>query len=64
MDETFKPDGPAVGVELAGGTIVHPLAWMSLSGLPQIRPDRDTRGYYNAKGQRVWLNVFPDVTLP
>lgn len=63
-NQVFKPDGPAIGVELAGGRVVHPLAWMSLSGLPQARPDRDTRGYYNARGQRVWLNVFPTVTLP
>jgi len=63
-DEVFTPDGPAIGVELAGGRIVHPLAWMSLSGLPQAYPDRDTRGYFNARGRRVWLNVFPDVTLP
>jgi hypothetical protein len=63
-DETFTPDGPAIGVELAGGQIVHPRAWMSLSGLPQSTPDRDTRGYFDARGQRVWLNVFPDVTLP
>ena len=63
-DEVFTPDGPAIGVELAGGRIVHPLAWMSLSGLPQSHPDRDTRGYFNARGRRVWLNVFPDVTLP
>jgi hypothetical protein len=63
-DQSFHPDGPAVGVELPGGRVVHPLAWMSLSGLPQTRPDRDTRGYLDARGRRVWLNVFPDVTLP
>jgi hypothetical protein len=36
---------------------------MSLSGLPQTAPDRDTRGYFDARGQRVWVDVFPDVTL-
>lgn len=63
-DEVFTPSGPAIGVELPGGEIVHPLAWMSLSGRPQSRPDRDTRGYFDARGRRVWLNVFPDVALP
>ncbi|MDQ6936807.1 MAG: hypothetical protein M3140_03715, partial [Actinomycetota bacterium] len=63
-NQVFHPDGPAIGVELPGGVVVHPLAWMSLSGLPQSRPDRDTRGYYDARGRRVWLNVYPDVTLP
>ncbi len=60
----FHPDGPAIGAELSGGQVVHPLAWMSLSGLPQVRPDRDTRGYFDARGQRVWLDDFPEVTLP
>jgi hypothetical protein len=63
-NQVFTPSGPAIGVELADGQIVHPLAWMSLSGLPQSRPDRDTRGYFDARGRRVWLNVFPDVSLP
>jgi hypothetical protein len=31
---------------------------MSLSGLPQVRPDRDTRGYFDSRGHRVWLDVF------
>ena len=39
-------------------SVVHPRLWMSLSGLPQRRPDRDTRGYIDARGRRVWLNVF------
>jgi hypothetical protein len=52
---------PASAVELADGQIVHPRVWMSLSGLPQRRPDRDTRGYFDARGRRVWLDVFPDV---
>jgi hypothetical protein len=34
---------------------------MSLSGLPQAAPDRDTRGYFDAAGQRVWLDVYPDI---
>jgi len=62
-DTTFTGDGEAVGVELADATVVHPASWMSLSGLPQVRPDRDTRGYINASGHRVWLDVFPDLSL-
>jgi hypothetical protein len=52
---------PAGAVELASGRVVHPRVWMSLSGLPQRRPDRDTRGYFDPRGNRVWLDVFPDV---
>jgi hypothetical protein len=63
-DKVFHPAGPAVAVELAGGTIAHPAAWMSLSGLPQVAPDRDTRGYFDPSGSRVWLEVFPDLNLP
>jgi hypothetical protein len=51
-------------VELASGKVVHPLAWMSLSGLPQAAADRDTRGYFDARGRRVWLDVFPDLGVP
>jgi hypothetical protein len=54
----FHFAGRAVGVALKGGRVVHPHVWMSLSGLPQRRPDRDTRGYIDARGRRVWLNVF------
>jgi hypothetical protein len=55
---TFHYAGRAVGVALAGGRVVHPRQWMSLSGLPQRRPGRDTRGYIDARGRRVWVNVF------
>jgi hypothetical protein len=48
----------AVAVRFAGGRVVKPRAWMSLSGLPQTAPDRDTRGYFDARGRRVWLDVF------
>jgi hypothetical protein len=54
---------PAVGVYVSGGRIVRPRAWMSLSGLPQTTPDRDTRGYFDARGRRVWLDVFGDLPL-
>lgn len=60
VDQTFRYAGRAVAVRLASGVKVKPRAWMSLSGLPQQRPDRDTRGYIDAHGSRVWLDVFPD----
>jgi hypothetical protein len=60
-DTTFTAASkPATGVELADGRRVRPRAWMSLSGLPQGVPDRDTRGYFDARGRRVWLDVFPN----
>ena len=49
---------PARSVRLANGRHVTPTVWMSLSGLPQRVPDRDTRGYFDARGHRVWLDVF------
>jgi hypothetical protein len=58
-DTTFHPAAPATAVELADGTVVRPRAWMSLSGLPQTAPDRDTRGYFDRAGNRVWLDVYP-----
>jgi hypothetical protein len=59
LDTQFHSTGPARAVELANGKVVHPRVWMSLSGLPQRRPDRDTRGYFSSAGQRIWLDVFP-----
>jgi hypothetical protein len=61
-DTVFSPaPHPASAVELATGTVVHPHVWMSLGGLAQRHPDRDTRGYFDARGHRVWLDVFPNV---
>ena len=60
VDQAFHYAGRAVAVVLANGKRVKPLAWMSLSGLPQSMPDRDTRGYFDSRGRRVWLNVFPN----
>ncbi len=60
LDQVFKPARHAVAVELSDGKVVHPAAWMSLSGLPQRKPDRDTRGYFDKRGNRVWLDVFYD----
>jgi hypothetical protein len=59
-DATFTARGPAVGVAATGGAVVRPRRWMTLSGRPQARPDRDTRGYFDARGRRVWLDVFPN----
>jgi hypothetical protein len=61
VDMTFHASGRATGVKLANGKVIHPSLWMSLSGLPQRQADRDTRGYFDALGRRVWLDVFPDV---
>jgi hypothetical protein len=58
-DTQFHATGPANAVKLSNGQVIHPQVWMSLSGLPQARPDRDTRGYFDQAGQRVWLDVFP-----
>jgi hypothetical protein len=64
LDKTYRPSGPAIGVELKGGTVVHPARWMDLHGRPQRHPDRTTRGYFARSGARVWLDVFPGVRLP
>jgi hypothetical protein len=49
---------PATAVQLKDGKRIKPAAWMSLSGMPQKHPDRDTRGYFDRKARRVWLDVF------
>jgi hypothetical protein len=59
VETAFSAAGAGVtGVRLATGARVRPLMWMSLSGLPQRAPDRDTRGYFDRRGRRVWLDVF------
>jgi hypothetical protein len=62
VDTQFVASRPARAVRLSSGNTVRPRVWMSLSGLPQRHPDRDTRGYFDARGHRVWLDVFPNVT--
>jgi hypothetical protein len=59
-DKTFNADGPAVAVYVPGTGVVHPAEWLDLLGRPQATPDRDTRGYIDAHGHRVWLDTFPD----
>ena len=51
-------------MELGDGSVVTPTSWMSLSGRAQATPDRNTRGWIDANGQRHWLDVFADVTPP
>ena len=57
-DQTFRLRRSGVRRAARQRTVVAPAAWMSLSGLPQRTPDRDTRGYFDAGGRRVWLDVF------
>ena len=64
VDTLFNPSGSAVSVWVvdgAGGHVVVPAAWMSLSGRPQTAPDRNTRGWLDASGTRHWLDVWPDI---
>jgi hypothetical protein len=61
-DTTFAADGPAVAVWIPGQGVVHPAQWMDLLGRPQNTPDRNTRGYFDAHGNRHWLDVFPGIS--
>jgi len=61
VDKAYQPDGPAIAVFLPGEGIVQPQTWMSLDGRPQTTPDRNTRGYFDSAGNRVWLDVWPEV---
>jgi hypothetical protein len=62
VDTTYQPGGPATAVFTADDGVVAPQTWMSLDGRPQAAPDRNTRGYLDAAGNRVWLDVWPEVT--
>jgi hypothetical protein len=61
VDTTYQPAGPATAVFVPGEGVVAPATWMSLDGRPETAPDRNTRGYFDAAGKRVWLDVWPDV---
>jgi len=58
VDTSYVPAGPANGIFVQGEGNVTPTAWMSLSGRRQSAPDRNTRGYFDSRGNRVWLDVF------
>lgn len=67
------PDGGAIGVvaRLHGrlvryllrpshlGSVRRGVRWMDLEGLPQRRPDQETRGVILPNGRRIWLDVYP-----
>jgi predicted acyl esterase len=58
----FAADGPAVAVWEPGRGVVAAARWLDLGGRPQAVPDRNTRGYLDARGRRHWLDVFADIT--
>jgi hypothetical protein len=62
VDQTYHPDGPATAVFIPGQGVVAPSTWMSLDGRPQSVPDRNTRGFFDAAGNRTWLDVWPAVS--
>jgi hypothetical protein len=55
---SFAFDGPARAVWEPGKGVIRPAEWMDLLGRPQKTADRNTRGYFDASGQRHWLDVF------
>jgi hypothetical protein len=61
-DTVYQANGPAIAVFVPAYGVVQPTQWLALDGRPQSTPDRNTRGYIDASGQRIWLDVFPDVT--
>ena len=61
VDMTYQPNGPATGVFIPPHGRAHPKVWMALDGRPQSTPDRNTRGYFDKAGNRVWINVFPNL---
>lgn len=61
VDQTYQASGPATAVFAPDLGVVQPQQWMSLDGRPQNTPDRNTRGFFDAAGERVWLDVFPEV---
>jgi hypothetical protein len=64
VNTTFTATGTAIAVQLAGGSVVTPASWMSLSGTHQSVPDRNTRGWIDNNGQRHWLDVFAEPVAP
>lgn len=62
LDRTYQPAGPATAVFVPGEGVFEPRSWIALDGRAQGTPDRNTRGFLDAAGNRVWLDVWPDVT--
>jgi hypothetical protein len=58
VDTTFDFAGRAKRVWIPGRGSVKPKAWMSLDGRRQDKATRNTRGYFDKRGERVWLDVF------
>jgi hypothetical protein len=61
VETTFDFAGRAKRVWIPKRGTVKPNAWMSLDGRRQARPTRNTRGYFSARGKRVWLDVFDEL---
>ena len=61
VDTTYQPDGPATAIFVPGDGVTDPETWMSLDGRRQDKATRNTRGYFNKRGDRVWLDVFEDL---
>lgn len=64
VDRVHGGSEPAVGVWTPGGGVARPTSWMTLSGRPQARPDRNTRGYFTPSGRRVWVDVYSPLPEP
>jgi hypothetical protein len=58
VDTKFDFAGRAQRVWIPHRGKVKPAAWMSLDGRRQAKPNRNTRGYFNKRGKRVWVDVF------
>jgi hypothetical protein len=60
-ETTLRATGPAVAVWEPARGVIHPASWMDLDGRAQAIPDRNTRGYFDARGRRHWLDVYPQI---
>ncbi len=54
---------PGVGKRIAvGGSSWW--RWMDLRGRPEVQASTQTRGMISRRGQRIWIDVFPETTGP
>jgi hypothetical protein len=58
VDTKFDFAGRAQRVWIPQRGKVKPAAWMSLDGRRRKQANRNTRGYFNDRGNPVWLDVF------